>query len=136
MKIRLKPSTIILIIGSIIGLSLLLYPTFSDYYNEKHSTHAIAGYVAEMEQVDKEDYQEAWLAAIQYNKDLLTRDNPFSLTEDMEDRYNECLDVTGTSVMGYVEIPKIDVTLPIYHGVSDSVLQMAIGHIPWSSLQA
>lgn len=134
MEFKLKISTIILIIGSIVGLSLLLYPTFSDYWNEKHSTHAIASYVTELENVDKNNYQEVWEAAVQYNKDILTRDNPFSLTEDLEDRYKACLDVTGTTIMGYIEIPKIDVALPIYHGVSDAVLQMAIGHLPWSSL--
>ena len=134
MKVRLKTVTKILILVCFIGLSLLLYPTVSNYLNEKHSTKAISAYVEEMENVDEEQSKKAWENAVQYNKDLANQDTKFALSDEMNSRYWENLDITGTGVMGYIEIPKLDVALPIYHGTSDSVLQRAIGHIEWTSL--
>ena len=134
MKVKLKTATKILIIICFIGLSLLLYPTVSNHWNQKHATQAITAYVNELEDFDGERYQRIWGEAVQYNEDLRERENPFVLDADMHERYLSCLDVSGTGVMGYVEIPKLEVSLPIYHGTSEGVLQKAIGHLDWSSL--
>jgi sortase A len=134
MRIKLKTITKILIIVCFIGLSLLLYPTVSNYWNEKHATHAIISYVEEMDWFDEEQFKEVWNNAVVYNTDLTRRENVFVLPEEMISRYQENLNITGTGIMGYIEIPKLDVSLPIYHGTSNSILQRAIGHIDWTSL--
>ena len=134
MKSKLKTTTKILIIVCFIGLSLLLYPTVSNYWNSKHATQAISTYVEQINDINEDKYKEIWEEAIQYNTDLLSRVNAYTLTESLKDRYYQCLDFTGTGVMGYVEVPKLDISIPLYHGTSDSVLQHAIGHLEWSSL--
>ena len=134
MRIKLKTVTKILIIVCFIGLSLLLYPTVSNYLNEKNSTRAISTYVEEMDNYDEEQFKEVWNNAIIYNSDLAKQENVFLLSEEMISRYKENLNITGTGIMGYIEIPKLDVSLPVYHGTSDSVLQRAIGHLDWTSL--
>lgn len=83
---------------------------------------------------DEEQFKEVWNNAIIYNADLAKQENVFALSEEMVSRYQENLNITGTGIMGYIEIPKLDVSLPVYHGTSDSVLQRAIGHIDWTSL--
>lgn len=134
MKGKLKTATKILIIVSIIGLSLLLYPAVSNYWNSKHATRAINSYVDQLENMDEELYREIWAEAVEYNAALLERKNMYSLTDELQERYAKCLDPSCTGVMGYVEIPKLDVSLPVYHGTSEAVLQQAVGHLEWSSL--
>lgn len=134
MRIKLKTATKILIIVCFIGLSLLLYPTVSNYLNEKNSTRAISTYVEQIDSYDEEQFKEAWSNAVVYNGDLAKQENVFSLPEEMVSRYQNNLNITGTGIMGYIEIPKLNVSLPIYHGTSNSVLQRAIGHIDWTSL--
>lgn len=134
MKRKLKVNTILLIIGSFIGLSLLLYPTFSDFWNRHFATHIIESYITNLENLDSGIYRTIWDNAITYNKSLLDRTDSFSLTEEQEAQYDSLLKVGDTNIMGYIDIPKINTTLPIYHGVSDQVLQVAVGHVPWSSL--
>ena len=131
---KLKKSTIILFVACILGLSLLLYPTISDYWNSKHATQAIVTYVEALEEIDDTDYQAIWESAIEYNKLLLERDNEFSLTPELRERYFKEMNVTEDGLMGYVEISKLGVSLPLYHGTTEDVLQRAIGHIEWSSL--
>lgn len=123
-----------MIIVCFIGLSLLLYPTVSNYLNEKNSTRAISTYVEQIDSYDEEQFKEAWSNAVVYNGDLAKQENVFSLPEEMVSRYQNNLNITGTGIMGYIEIPKLNVSLPIYHGTSNSVLQRAIGHIDWTSL--
>lgn len=134
MRTKMKTATKIMIIVCFIGLSLLLYPTVSNYLNEKNSTRAISTYVEEMDGYDEEQFKEVWNSAVAYNEDLAKLENVFSLPKDIVSRYRDCLNITGTGIMGYIEIPKLDVSLPVYHGTSDSVLQRAIGHINWTSL--
>lgn len=131
---KLKRSTIILIIGVVIGLSLLLYPTVSNYWNSKHATRAIAGYVASMEQMDEDQYEDIWLSAIDYNAELAASGKKFELTPELRARYAAELNAASNGVMGYIEIKKLDVSLPVYHGTSEGVLQIAVGHLDWSSL--
>lgn len=133
-KRKTNLSTIILVLILIAGLSLLLYPSFSDYWNSFHQSQAISSYAENVADLDGEKYEAIWSAAEEYNRSLLERDNAFTLTEEKKEDYEKQLDVTGLGIMGYIEISKIDCTLPIYHGTEESALQIAVGHIEWSSL--
>ena len=127
-------STIVLVILLLIGLSLLLYPTVSDYWNSFHQTRAIATYAENVAALDNASYDAIWDAARQYNRNLCSRSNSFLLSEEQKAEYESLLDISGQGVMGYIEIPEIDVSLPIYHGTEDPVLQVAVGHLEWTSL--
>ena len=127
-------STILLLFILFIGLSLLLYPTASDYWNSFHQTRAIATYAENVANLDNNQYDQLWEDARAYNRSLLLRDNAFLLSEEQKADYVRLLDVSGLGIMGYIEIPAIDVSLPIYHGTEESVLQIAVGHLDWTSL--
>lgn len=127
-------STIILVLIFFVGLSLLLYPIISDYWNSFHQSRAIATYAEAVEALDDEDYEKMWQEAEAYNQKLSNQPNHWNLTEEEEEEYNRVLDIGGTGIMGYIEIPEIKVSLPIYHGTDEGVLQIAVGHIPGSSL--
>lgn len=126
--------TIILFFILFIGLSLLLYPSISDFWNSQHQSRAIAVYSEQVAQIDEDRYDELWSAALEYNQSLLERPNSFVLSEEQKEKYEALLDVGGNGVMGYIEIPSIDVSLPIYHGTDEAVLQIAVGHLEWTSL--
>lgn len=127
-------STIVLTLVLLIGLSLLLYPTVSDYWNSFHQSRAVASYADSAALLDNESYDRLWTEAVQYNQTLLQNASRFLPSEEEVARYNALLDVTGTGIMGYVEIPEIDCTLPVYHGSDEAVLQIAVGHIVGTSL--
>lgn len=127
-------STIILVIVFVIGLCLLLYPTFSDYWNSSHQSRAIANYATEVADIDDEEYETIWEKAVAYNEALPQRSYRWKLSEEEELEYEGLLNIGGNGMMGYIEIPKIKVSLPIYHGTDEAVLQIAIGHIEGSSL--
>ena len=127
-------STILLILILLIGLSLMLYPSFADWWNSFHSSRAIASYVDQVANIDDAQYEELWDAAWDYNQSLLHRPNDFLLSDEQQKIYKSLLDIGGNGIMGYIEIPVIDVMLPIYHGTGESVLQIAVGHLDWTSL--
>lgn len=127
-------STIILILVFLTGLSLLLYPTVSDYWNSFHQSRAIATYAGEVAALDDDDYDEMWAAAQAYNQRLAKRENPLRQSGEDLAEYESLLNIAGTGVMGYIEIPELKVSLPVYHGVDEGVLQIAVGHIPGTSL--
>ena len=127
-------STIILVIMFVLGLSLLLYPTISDLYNSYHSTHVISNYGNEVSRLSRDDYDQMLQEAIQYNKDLSSDPYRWYLTDQEKEKYNSLLDINDNGLMGYINIPVINVTYPIYHGTSEVVLQTGIGHIEGSSL--
>ena len=127
-------STILLLLVFIVGLSLLLYPSFADWWNSFHQTQAIATYSEQVADIDDEKYEEIWNAAWDYNQSLLKRTNSYLLSDAQKAEYDSLLDVGGTGVMGYIEIPSIKVALPIYHGTDEAVLQVAVGHLEWTSL--
>ena len=129
-----KLINIFLILALVAGLSLLLYPTVSDYWNSLHASQAVASYDQAVKNMDEGKYDELLQRAGQYNRDLFLRGSLFSLTDEEREDYNSQLDIDGSGVMGYIEIPTIKVSLPIYHGTSDDVLQVAVGHLEWSSL--
>ena len=127
-------STFFLIVVLLIGLSLLLYPSFSDYWNSKQQSYAVATYVEKVSNMSEDQYKELWDAAIEYNKSLLKRENEYVLNEEQKALYNKLLSIDGDPIMGYVDIPSIGVYLPLYHGTDESALQVAIGHLEWTSL--
>lgn len=127
-------STIIFVIVLFVGLSLLLYPTISDYWNSYHQSKAIASYVDSVENMDEEKLEEMRIAAQEYNRKLLSNNNRFEMTDEEYSEYEKILDVNGTGIMGYVEVPRIDVKIPIYHGTDKEVLQIGVGHIEGTSL--
>lgn len=127
-------TTAFLVLLLLAGVSLLLYPSLSDYWNSMHQTRAIASYAETVSQLDTAQYDEMWKAAQDYNRSLAQRETAFALTDEQRAEYESLLDVSGLGVMGYIEIPGIDCSLPIYHGTEESVLQVAVGHLEWSNL--
>ena len=127
-------STILLILILLIGLSLMLYPSFANWWNSFHSSRSIASYVEQVANIDDAQYEELWDAAWDYNQSLLHRPNDFLLSDEQQEIYKSLLDFGVNGIMGYIEIPMIDVMLPIYHGTKESVLQIAVGHLDWTSL--
>ena len=129
-----SPITLLLILILLAGMSLLLYPTVSDYWNSFHQSRAIASYAEQVANIDDAQYEELWDAARDYNQSLLHHPNDFILSDEQQEIYKSLLDFGGNGIMGYIEIPMIDVMLPIYHGTEESVLQIAVGHLDWTSL--
>ena len=113
---------------------MLLYPSFSDWWNSRVQSRAIAGYTEMVTEIDDEEYLHIWDAAKVYNQTLLDRSNHYLLDDNQKNWYQDLLNVTDSGVMGYIEIPLIEVQLPIYHGTEDTVLQIAVGHLDWTSL--
>lgn len=134
MKKKGRFTNVILFLVLLIGLSLLLYPSFSDYWNSLHQSRAITVYADSVAQLDEDRYKEILDEAVAYNEELLLRLNQFSLTAEQRKAYPSLLNVESNGVMGYIEIPSIRCTLPIYHGIDEAVLQVAVGHIEWTSL--
>lgn len=129
-----RKSTIILLVTFLIGLSVLLYPSISSYWNSKTQSEAIVDYEAMLAAYKPEDYSSFFEAADQYNADLAAlpvhlRDYP-----QLSDVYWNTLDVSGTGMMGYISVPKISQELPVYHGTSEGVLAVAVGHLEGTSL--
>ena len=127
-------STSILILVLILGLSLMLYPSFSDYWNSMHQSRAITTYAQHVAELDTDKYEHIWKAAKDYNDKIRYRENVFLMSDEELADYVNQLNLSGDGIMGYIEIPLIGTMLPIYHGVEESVLQTAIGHIEWTSL--
>ena len=116
------------------GLALLLYPSVSNYINTRHQSHAVSTYEAQISTLSAEDYAPLREAADAYNASLVENKDRFLQTEEAAAEYNALLNPTGNGIMGYVEISKIGVKLPIYHGTDDSVLQVGAGHLEGTSL--
>lgn len=131
---RKHASTMILILILVVGLSLMLYPSFSNWWNEAHQSRAIAAYSQEVSKLDENRYDELWQQAWEYNRSLVGRENAYLLDDSQKAEYERLLDVSGMGIMGYIEIPSLKVSLPIYHGTEESVLQVAVGHLDWTSL--
>ena len=132
MKRRIINLSLILVF--LIGLSLLLYPTVSDWWNSMHQTRAIANYSETIANLDNDEYEAIWRSAEEYNAALAQRGIRWTLTDEERADYVSQLDPGGTGIMGYIEIPKINCSLPVYHGTDASVLQIAVGHLEGTSL--
>lgn len=131
---RNKLTTILLVLAFFAGLSLLLYPTVSDYWNSLHASQAVADYAENVRNLEAEKYEQVLQDARNYNQMLPYKHTTFALSEEDKGAYDTLLDISGTGVMGYIEIPTINISLPVYHGTEDAVLQIAVGHLEWSSL--
>lgn len=131
---RKKLPTIILILVFVVGLTLLLYPTFSDYWNSLHQTRAITAYSEEIAAMNEAEQESLLEAARAYNQKIYDNGTHWTLTDEELEEYNSLLDMNSNGIMGYVNIPKIGVTLPIYHGTGEAVLQKGAGHLEGSSL--
>lgn len=131
---RKHGTTIFLFLILLIGLSLMLYPSFSDWWNSMHQSRAIASYSDQVAQLNTNLYDKLWEDARAYNQTLIGRENMYLLSDEQQAEYDRLLDVSGLGIMGYLEIPSIQVTLPIYHGIDEAVLQIAVGHLEWTSL--
>lgn len=116
------------------GLSLLLYPTFSEYWNSFRQSRAITNYTKDIGGMDAEECERLLEAARKYNSKLLDISNVYAISNERRAEYEQALNVSNNGIMGYVEIPKIKCSLPIYHGTDESVLQVAVGHLEWTSL--
>ena len=134
MRNKNRITTVLLALVFLTGLSLLLYPTVSDYWNSFHASRAVAAYAQEVADLNGAEYDRLLDAARDYNAGIAERSNTFVLTEEEQAEYQSLLNMDGTGVMGYIEIPNIKLSLPVYHGTEDSVLQIAVGHLDWSAL--
>ncbi|MCD8341159.1 MAG: class C sortase [Clostridiales bacterium] len=129
-------STVILVILLFVGLSVLLYPSVSNWWNSRVQSRAVAVYDEAVAALNEEDYTAYYEAAEAYNEALaeIGSASAISDTDLVDEDYWDLLDVTGTGVMGYITIEKINVELPIYHGTSSSVLSAGAGHLEGTSL--
>lgn len=130
---RAHKTVIFLTLGFLIGISVLLYPAFSNYWNSKTQSRAIVDYESVLDNLEAEDYSALFQAAYDYNDALYAVDFPL-MNYDEVPGYFDTLKIEGTSIIAYVKIPKIGVELPIYHGTSDEVLNRGVGHLQGSSL--
>ena len=130
---RTHKTVILLTLGFLIGISVLLYPAFSNYWNSKTQSRAIVNYESVLEHLDPEDYSAMFQAAYDYNEALYAVDYPLMNHKEVPGYY-DALKLEGTSIIGYVKIDKIGVELPVYHGTSDEVLSRGVGHLEGSSL--
>ena len=131
-------SNFILVLILLVGMGIVAYPSFSEYWNNLHQSRAIMGYAQRVAELTNEEYEAIWSAALEYNRQLLDLPNRWLIEKDEElsAEYAEQLNADGTGNMGFISIPKINVELPIYHGTSDEILQTSIGHITGTSLPA
>lgn len=132
-------TTLLLIAIFIAGLCILLYPSVSDYWNSMVQSKAIVDYEAALSNLTQKDYTDAFEAAYEYNAALREVDFPLMYFDKLDERedlqkYEDILNINGNGIMGYISIPKIKVELPIYHGTSASVLNVAAGHLEGTSL--
>lgn len=125
--------TILLVLIFFVGLAVMLYPTISDYINQRNQTRVVNSYAQQVDGLSDADYTAYFDAADVFNQEIAA--DPDALYHaDRFSTYSITLDVTGTGIMGYITIPRIGVELPIYHGTSDAVLQVAAGHLEGTSL--
>ena len=129
-----RVSTILLVLVMIVGMGLLIYPAFSEYWNSFHSSRAIISYAEKVANLDKEKYEKIWNAALEYNRALSEKSNPWAMDDEEKEEYDAQLNVDGTGNMGFISIPKANINLPLYHGTNEQVLQTSVGHIEGSSL--
>ena len=130
-----KITTIIIVLIIVAGLGLLLYPTVSDILKTIAYHRAIVDYQAVVEAMDPETYEDILKEARAYNEKLLAFGSVrVRMSEEELLEYERQLNIDNSGIMGYVVIPKINVSLPIYHGTSEAVLQSGVGHLEGSSL--
>ena len=126
--------TLIIVAVGLFGLGLILYPSVADWWNSFHQSRAVAAYAQKVANLDTSEYDRILAEAETYNNNLAATGIKWKMSQDEIKVYERMLDITGSGIMGYITIPKIDVELPIYHGIDDAILQVAIGHLSETSL--
>ena len=134
MKKKGNLSTILLILILVMGLSLMLYPTVSEAWNTRYHKRTIDNYENAVAQMDTSQYEAMWDEAVVFNARTPQGDTAFVLSDEEKVTYASLLNLTDDGIMGYVEVPSIGAKLALYHGTSDTVLQVGVGHLEWSSL--
>ena len=127
---------IVLVLVFLAGVGFLIYPTFADWWNSFHQSRAIMSYTDSISNMDRTQYDEVLKAARGYNRKLAADGISWELTPEQEAEYNRQLAVDESGIMGYIQIDKIHVMLPVYHGTEEAVLQTSIGHLQETSLPA
>ena len=126
--------TLVLIAILLTGIGIMAYPTIADWWNSYHSSRSIADYISKVNETDKEVLDRMIEDARAYNAKLLQKENRYVMSDEEMAEYMSLLDLSGTGIIGYIQIESIDVDLPVYHTTDESVLQIAVGHLEWSSL--
>ena len=134
MKKRKRKGAGLILIILLLGAAILLYPTFSNLWNRMHSSVAIDDYDGRLIEMDDTKKAQMLEAAKQYNRQLSSTFAAYELDEAQMAEYESLLDITKDGIMGYIEIPSIQLKLPIYHGTEENVLQVGVGHLEWTSL--
>ena len=130
---RNHKTVIFLTLGFLVGICILLYPAFSDFWNSKTQSHAITNYESVLENLKPEDYSAIFEEAYAYNKALYETNYPL-LDYPEVPGYFETLSLTDNQMIGYLKIDRISVELPVYHGTSEEVLNKGVGHLQGTSL--
>ena len=125
---------VLFLLMSVIGTGVMLYPTISDQINSKRQTKAIAAYHTEISHTSNKKIEEVLAEAVRYNEGLLSFNGIAANSDVIKKEYNKTLRLDVSDVMAYIEVPKIDVYLPIFHGTDKSVLQVGVGHLEGTSL--
>ena len=125
---------LLLVLVLLIGVAIVAYPSFSDYWNSFHQSRAIVSYAETVATLNTEEYEQMWNDALLYNGYLSEKPNQWAIEEEETEAYNARLSVGGNGNMGFITIPRINVNLPVYHGTEESVLQTSVGHIEGTSL--
>ena len=124
----------LLVLAIVIGTALLVYPSASNYWNSFRQTKTVMRYAEYVANLSDEQYAAAISAAEEYNRSLAETGIDWDMSEEQRKTYKSLLDLDDSGVMGYIDVPKINVKLPIYHGTSPEVLQVSIGHLEQTSL--
>ena len=130
---RKHKTVIFLTLGFLVGICILLYPAFSDFWNSKTQSRAITDYESVLDNLDENEYSAIFERAHAYNKALYETNYPLMDYKNVPGYY-DTLRITDNDMIGYLKIDRIGVELPIYHGTSDSVLNKGVGHLEGSSL--
>lgn len=123
-----------MVIGLLVGIGLLVYPSIANYWNQFHQTRAIINYSDAVDKMSKEDYEKILESARKYNERLTERGLHWVMTDADREEYSKELNIDGNGIMGYISVPKFHIKVPIYHGTEENVLQVAIGHLETTSL--
>lgn len=134
MWLKKNLSTVILLFIGLVGAGLIAYPSFSNWWNSFHQSRAVASYMETVTNLSTEEYENMILRAEEYNARITESGIRWNMTEEEEKEYNSELNISESGIMGYVDIPKVNIKLPIYHGTDEAILQVAVGHLSGTSL--
>lgn len=127
-------ATLLAILMLLVGVGVMAYPTLSNWWNKLHSSQTISAYSRYVEEIDEQQASILFARAEEYNLHIPERKLLYAPSREEKKLYPTLLNLNESGIMGYIEIPKIDVYVPIYHGTDAQTLKKAIGHIEWSAL--